>query len=71
MQRKKEKAELTKTLVRNRVKVKRVRRDQDHRSLLISNTNMVERKNIYLIGLLPIPINSIGPRNDALEDYTF
>ncbi|KAL8232036.1 hypothetical protein R6Q57_001814 [Mikania cordata] len=28
---------------------------------------MVERKNHYLIGLLPIPMNSIGPRNDTLE----
>jgi hypothetical protein len=28
---------------------------------------MVERKNLYLIGLLPIPMNSIGPRNDTLE----
>nr|YP_010285111.1 hypothetical chloroplast RF21 [Silene melanantha]YP_010285128.1 hypothetical chloroplast RF21 [Silene melanantha]UKQ57610.1 hypothetical chloroplast RF21 [Silene melanantha]UKQ57611.1 hypothetical chloroplast RF21 [Silene melanantha]UKQ57692.1 hypothetical protein RF2 [Silene melanantha]UKQ57693.1 hypothetical protein RF2 [Silene melanantha]UKQ57774.1 hypothetical chloroplast RF21 [Silene melanantha] len=33
----------------------------------INNRNMVERKNIYLIGLLPIPMNSIGPRNDTLE----
>ncbi|KAK9982406.1 hypothetical protein SO802_035686 [Lithocarpus litseifolius] len=29
---------------------------------------MVERKNIYLTGLLPIPMNFIGPRNDTLED---
>ncbi|KAG5606024.1 hypothetical protein H5410_027516 [Solanum commersonii] len=29
---------------------------------------MVERKNLYLIGLLPIPMNSIGPRNDTLEE---
>nr|YP_009411595.1 Ycf2 [Schima argentea]YP_009411614.1 Ycf2 [Schima argentea]YP_009411682.1 Ycf2 [Schima brevipedicellata]YP_009411701.1 Ycf2 [Schima brevipedicellata]YP_009411856.1 Ycf2 [Schima khasiana]YP_009411875.1 Ycf2 [Schima khasiana]YP_009412030.1 Ycf2 [Schima noronhae]YP_009412049.1 Ycf2 [Schima noronhae]YP_009412291.1 Ycf2 [Schima sinensis]YP_009412310.1 Ycf2 [Schima sinensis]YP_009412465.1 Ycf2 [Schima wallichii]YP_009412484.1 Ycf2 [Schima wallichii]QZQ53312.1 hypothetical protein RF2 [Schi len=34
----------------------------------INNRNMVERKNLYLIGLLPIPMNSIGPRNDTLED---
>ncbi|KAL8249509.1 hypothetical protein R6Q59_006377 [Mikania micrantha] len=29
---------------------------------------MVERKNLYLIGLLPIPMNSIGPKNDTLEE---
>ncbi|KAK9081048.1 hypothetical protein Scep_031043 [Stephania cephalantha] len=29
---------------------------------------MVERKNLYLMGLLPIPMNSIGPRNDTLEE---
>nr|YP_009556132.1 hypothetical protein RF2 [Scaevola taccada]YP_009556156.1 hypothetical protein RF2 [Scaevola taccada]QBC69936.1 hypothetical protein RF2 [Scaevola taccada]QBC69937.1 hypothetical protein RF2 [Scaevola taccada] len=34
----------------------------------INNRNMVENKNLYLIGLLPIPINSIGPRNDTLEE---
>nr|USG57653.1 hypothetical protein RF2 [Primula ranunculoides]USG57672.1 hypothetical protein RF2 [Primula ranunculoides] len=34
----------------------------------INNRNMVERKNLYLIGLLPIPMNSIEPRNDTLED---
>ncbi|CAN4101544.1 unnamed protein product [Withania somnifera] len=34
----------------------------------INNENMVERKNLYLIGLLPIPMNSIGPRNDTLEE---
>nr|YP_009569979.1 hypothetical protein RF2 [Montia fontana]YP_009569996.1 hypothetical protein RF2 [Montia fontana]QBC68354.1 hypothetical protein RF2 [Montia fontana]QBC68355.1 hypothetical protein RF2 [Montia fontana] len=33
----------------------------------INNRNMVERKNLYLRGLLPIPMNSIGPRNDTLE----
>nr|YP_009568204.1 hypothetical protein RF2 [Sesuvium portulacastrum]YP_009568221.1 hypothetical protein RF2 [Sesuvium portulacastrum]QBE85991.1 hypothetical protein RF2 [Sesuvium portulacastrum]QBE85992.1 hypothetical protein RF2 [Sesuvium portulacastrum]UJJ81973.1 Ycf2 [Sesuvium portulacastrum]UJJ81990.1 Ycf2 [Sesuvium portulacastrum] len=33
----------------------------------INNRNMVERKNLYLIELLPIPMNSIGPRNDTLE----
>ncbi|KAM3238653.1 hypothetical protein P3L10_013686 [Capsicum annuum] len=34
----------------------------------INNRNVVERKNLYLIGLLPIPMNSIGPRNDTLEE---
>nr|YP_010725624.1 hypothetical chloroplast RF21 [Ellisiophyllum pinnatum]WDY12525.1 hypothetical chloroplast RF21 [Ellisiophyllum pinnatum] len=34
----------------------------------INNRNMVERKNLYLRGLLPIPMNSIGPRNDTLEE---
>nr|YP_011031185.1 hypothetical protein RF2 [Sanicula rugulosa]YP_011031202.1 hypothetical protein RF2 [Sanicula rugulosa]WQT72734.1 hypothetical protein RF2 [Sanicula hacquetioides]WQT72735.1 hypothetical protein RF2 [Sanicula hacquetioides]WQT72819.1 hypothetical protein RF2 [Sanicula rugulosa]WQT72820.1 hypothetical protein RF2 [Sanicula rugulosa] len=34
----------------------------------INSRNMVERKNFYLIGLLPIPMNSIGPRNDTLEE---
>ncbi|KAL7601043.1 hypothetical protein Lser_V15G20827 [Lactuca serriola] len=34
----------------------------------INNRNMVERKNLYLIVLLPIPMNSIGPRNDTLEE---
>jgi hypothetical protein len=29
---------------------------------------MVERKNLYLTGPLPIPMNSIGPRNDTLEE---
>ncbi|KAK7371134.1 hypothetical protein VNO78_36851 [Psophocarpus tetragonolobus] len=29
---------------------------------------MVERKNLYLTGFLPIPMNSIGPRNDTLEE---
>nr|QTI91210.1 Ycf2 [Echinocactus grusonii] len=33
----------------------------------IHNRNMVERKNLYLRGLLPIPMNSVGPRNDTLE----
>nr|YP_010443426.1 hypothetical protein RF2 [Arenaria serpyllifolia]YP_010443445.1 hypothetical protein RF2 [Arenaria serpyllifolia]UTE94300.1 hypothetical protein RF2 [Arenaria serpyllifolia]UTE94320.1 hypothetical protein RF2 [Arenaria serpyllifolia] len=33
----------------------------------INNRNMVERKNVYLIGLFPIPTNSIGLRNDTLE----
>nr|YP_009662146.1 hypothetical chloroplast RF21 [Mitella diphylla]YP_009662162.1 hypothetical chloroplast RF21 [Mitella diphylla]QCU47258.1 hypothetical chloroplast RF21 [Mitella diphylla]QCU47274.1 hypothetical chloroplast RF21 [Mitella diphylla] len=34
----------------------------------INNRNMVESKNLYLTGLLPIPMNSIGPRNDTLEE---
>nr|QZJ37447.1 hypothetical chloroplast RF21 [Aquilegia yabeana]QZJ37463.1 hypothetical chloroplast RF21 [Aquilegia yabeana]QZJ42793.1 hypothetical chloroplast RF21 [Aquilegia kansuensis]QZJ42809.1 hypothetical chloroplast RF21 [Aquilegia kansuensis] len=34
----------------------------------INTRNMVERKNLYLRGLLPIPMNSIGPRNDTLEE---
>nr|YP_010323883.1 hypothetical chloroplast RF2 [Miliusa glochidioides]YP_010323900.1 hypothetical chloroplast RF2 [Miliusa glochidioides]UKP90032.1 hypothetical chloroplast RF2 [Miliusa glochidioides]UKP90050.1 hypothetical chloroplast RF2 [Miliusa glochidioides] len=34
----------------------------------LNNRNMVERKNLYLMGLLPIPMNSIGPRNDTLEE---
>nr|YP_010631521.1 Ycf2 [Pimpinella valleculosa]WBN98586.1 Ycf2 [Pimpinella valleculosa] len=34
----------------------------------INSRNMVERKNLYLIGLLPIPMNSIGPRDDTLEE---
>nr|ATL61330.1 Ycf2 [Rubia horrida] len=34
----------------------------------INNRNMVKSKNLYLIGLLPIPMNSIGPRNDTLEE---
>nr|YP_009245052.1 hypothetical chloroplast RF2 [Kolkwitzia amabilis]AMR73740.1 hypothetical chloroplast RF2 [Kolkwitzia amabilis] len=34
----------------------------------INNRNMVESKNLYLIGLFPIPMNSIGPRNDTLEE---
>ncbi|KAB1208330.1 Protein Ycf2 [Morella rubra] len=29
---------------------------------------MVERKNLYLTGLLPIPMNFIGLRNDTLEE---
>nr|YP_010931564.1 Ycf2 [Oenothera speciosa]WKN51356.1 Ycf2 [Oenothera speciosa] len=32
----------------------------------INNRNMIERKNSYLTGLLPIPMN--GPRNDTLEE---
>nr|AEZ48737.1 hypothetical chloroplast RF2 [Molineria capitulata] len=39
----------------------------------INNGKMVKRKNLYLMGLLPIPIlpipmNSIGPRNETLEE---
>nr|QGQ56466.1 conserved hypothetical protein ycf2 [Cheirostylis chinensis]QGQ56482.1 conserved hypothetical protein ycf2 [Cheirostylis chinensis] len=34
----------------------------------INNRKMVERKKIYLMGLLPIPMNSIGPRNETLEE---
>nr|QFQ46581.1 hypothetical chloroplast RF21 [Sonerila pulchella]QFQ46599.1 hypothetical chloroplast RF21 [Sonerila pulchella] len=34
----------------------------------INNRNRVESKNLYLTGLLPIPMNSIGPRNDILEE---
>nr|YP_009747743.1 Ycf2 protein [Lecanorchis japonica]YP_009747747.1 Ycf2 protein [Lecanorchis japonica]QII89423.1 Ycf2 protein [Lecanorchis japonica]QII89427.1 Ycf2 protein [Lecanorchis japonica] len=34
----------------------------------MSNQKMVERKNLYLMWLLPIPMNSIGPRNETLEE---
>nr|YP_010419252.1 hypothetical protein RF2 [Gyrotaenia myriocarpa]YP_010419270.1 hypothetical protein RF2 [Gyrotaenia myriocarpa]USG52615.1 hypothetical protein RF2 [Gyrotaenia myriocarpa]USG52633.1 hypothetical protein RF2 [Gyrotaenia myriocarpa] len=34
----------------------------------INNRKMFERKNLYLTGLLPIPMNFIGPRNDTLEE---
>nr|YP_009864791.1 Ycf2 [Uvularia grandiflora]YP_009864808.1 Ycf2 [Uvularia grandiflora]QKE32786.1 Ycf2 [Uvularia grandiflora]QKE32803.1 Ycf2 [Uvularia grandiflora] len=34
----------------------------------INNRKMAERKNLYLMGLLPIPMNSIGPRNGTLEE---
>nr|YP_010179332.1 hypothetical chloroplast RF21 [Allium changduense]YP_010179350.1 hypothetical chloroplast RF21 [Allium changduense]QUV75777.1 hypothetical chloroplast RF21 [Allium changduense]QUV75795.1 hypothetical chloroplast RF21 [Allium changduense] len=34
----------------------------------ITNRKMVERKNLYLMELLPIPMNSIGPRNETLEE---
>nr|YP_009540335.1 hypothetical protein [Ricotia carnosula]YP_009540355.1 hypothetical protein [Ricotia carnosula]AYQ22338.1 hypothetical protein [Ricotia carnosula]AYQ22357.1 hypothetical protein [Ricotia carnosula] len=34
----------------------------------INNRNMVESKNLYLKGLLPIPMNSIGPRNYTSEE---
>nr|YP_009631186.1 Ycf2 [Sanguisorba tenuifolia]YP_009631205.1 Ycf2 [Sanguisorba tenuifolia]YP_009691815.1 hypothetical chloroplast RF21 [Sanguisorba officinalis]YP_009691832.1 hypothetical chloroplast RF21 [Sanguisorba officinalis]YP_010134808.1 hypothetical protein RF2 [Sanguisorba stipulata]YP_010134826.1 hypothetical protein RF2 [Sanguisorba stipulata]UED15873.1 Ycf2 [Sanguisorba tenuifolia var. alba]WDD57203.1 Ycf2 [Sanguisorba tenuifolia var. tenuifolia]QCA41051.1 Ycf2 [Sanguisorba tenuifolia]QCA410 len=34
----------------------------------INNRKMVERKNLYLTGLLPIPMNFIGARNDTVEE---
>ena len=34
----------------------------------INNRRMIENKNIYLTGLLPIQINCIGSGNDRLED---
>nr|USG53786.1 hypothetical protein RF2 [Nanocnide lobata]USG53803.1 hypothetical protein RF2 [Nanocnide lobata] len=34
----------------------------------INTRKMFERKNLYLTGLLPIPMNFIGPRNDTLEE---
>nr|YP_010419838.1 hypothetical protein RF2 [Leucosyke puya]YP_010419855.1 hypothetical protein RF2 [Leucosyke puya]USG53539.1 hypothetical protein RF2 [Leucosyke puya]USG53556.1 hypothetical protein RF2 [Leucosyke puya] len=34
----------------------------------INNRKMFERKNLYLTGLLPIPMNFIGPRNYTLEE---
>nr|YP_009092723.1 hypothetical protein ycf2 [Eustrephus latifolius]YP_009092743.1 hypothetical protein ycf2 [Eustrephus latifolius]AIR12577.1 hypothetical protein ycf2 [Eustrephus latifolius]AIR12580.1 hypothetical protein ycf2 [Eustrephus latifolius] len=34
----------------------------------ITNRKMFERKNLYLRGLFPIPLNSIGPRNETLEE---
>nr|YP_010127346.1 Ycf2 [Procris crenata]YP_010127365.1 Ycf2 [Procris crenata]QPO90541.1 Ycf2 [Procris crenata]QPO90560.1 Ycf2 [Procris crenata] len=34
----------------------------------INNRKKFERKNLYLTGLLPIPMNFIGPRNDTLEE---
>nr|YP_009656936.1 hypothetical chloroplast RF2 [Medicago minima]QCO73779.1 hypothetical chloroplast RF2 [Medicago minima] len=34
----------------------------------INNRKMIERKNVYLTGLLPIPMNSIGPSNDTMDD---
>nr|YP_010139219.1 hypothetical chloroplast RF2 [Garcinia paucinervis]YP_010139235.1 hypothetical chloroplast RF2 [Garcinia paucinervis]QQK54598.1 hypothetical chloroplast RF2 [Garcinia paucinervis]QQK54614.1 hypothetical chloroplast RF2 [Garcinia paucinervis]QXF60399.1 hypothetical chloroplast RF21 [Garcinia paucinervis]QXF60416.1 hypothetical chloroplast RF21 [Garcinia paucinervis] len=34
----------------------------------INNRKMVDIKNLYLTGLLPIPMNSIGLRNDTLEE---
>nr|VDD24778.1 unnamed protein product [Brassica rapa] len=34
----------------------------------INNRNMVESKKKNLKGLLPIPMNSIGPRNDTSEE---
>nr|YP_009299626.1 hypothetical chloroplast RF21 [Pelargonium myrrhifolium]YP_009299670.1 hypothetical chloroplast RF21 [Pelargonium myrrhifolium]AJB99539.1 hypothetical chloroplast RF21 [Pelargonium myrrhifolium]AJB99585.1 hypothetical chloroplast RF21 [Pelargonium myrrhifolium] len=34
----------------------------------MSHRNMVENKNSYLTGVLPIPLNPIGHRNDTLEE---
>nr|AZL92881.1 Ycf2 [Cuscuta japonica] len=34
----------------------------------INNKNMVERKNLYLTGLFPLPMNSAGPIKDRLEE---
>ena len=34
----------------------------------INNRKMIERKNVYLTGLLPISMNSIGPSNDTMDD---
>nr|WCQ78592.1 hypothetical chloroplast RF21 [Galeola lindleyana]WCQ78594.1 hypothetical chloroplast RF21 [Galeola lindleyana] len=34
----------------------------------MNNRKMVERNNLYLMWLLPIPMNSIGPRNETLEE---
>nr|YP_010173618.1 hypothetical chloroplast RF2 [Medicago arabica]QSJ48855.1 hypothetical chloroplast RF2 [Medicago arabica] len=34
----------------------------------INNRTMIERKNVYLTGLLPISSNSIGPSNDTMDD---
>nr|QPF16914.1 Ycf2 protein [Onobrychis viciifolia] len=34
----------------------------------INNRKMIERKNLYLTGLLPIPMSSIGTSNARLED---
>nr|YP_009450099.1 hypothetical chloroplast RF2 [Burmannia championii]YP_009450106.1 hypothetical chloroplast RF2 [Burmannia championii]ANK36296.1 hypothetical chloroplast RF2 [Burmannia championii]ANK36303.1 hypothetical chloroplast RF2 [Burmannia championii] len=34
----------------------------------INNRKMVERKNLYLMCLIPMPMNSIGPRNETLEE---
>nr|YP_009657241.1 hypothetical chloroplast RF2 [Medicago laciniata]QCO74139.1 hypothetical chloroplast RF2 [Medicago laciniata] len=34
----------------------------------INNRKMIERKNVYLTGLLPISMNSIGPCNDTMDD---
>ncbi|KAL5555600.1 hypothetical protein UlMin_037836 [Ulmus minor] len=35
----------------------------------MNNRKMVERKNLYLTGILPICMNFIGPRNDRLEEF--
>ena len=37
-------------------------------AVLIYNRNRVERKNIYLMGLLPKPLRSIGPPNYTLKE---
>nr|YP_009988060.1 hypothetical protein RF2 [Medicago edgeworthii]QNM38298.1 hypothetical protein RF2 [Medicago edgeworthii] len=39
----------------------------------INDRKMIERKNVYLTGLLPIPMNSIGTSNDTMDDskYSF
>lgn len=34
----------------------------------IHNRKMIERKNVYLTGLLPISMNSVGPSNDTMDD---
>nr|UZC30912.1 hypothetical protein RF2 [Medicago rugosa] len=34
----------------------------------INNRKMIESKNVYLTGLLPISINSVGPSNDTMDD---
>nr|YP_009403522.1 hypothetical chloroplast RF2 [Downingia elegans]YP_009403531.1 hypothetical chloroplast RF2 [Downingia elegans]ASA34714.1 hypothetical chloroplast RF2 [Downingia elegans]ASA34725.1 hypothetical chloroplast RF2 [Downingia elegans] len=34
----------------------------------LNNRNMVESKNFYLKGLLPLAVTSSGPRNDTLEE---
>nr|YP_010173238.1 hypothetical chloroplast RF2 [Medicago secundiflora]QSJ48419.1 hypothetical chloroplast RF2 [Medicago secundiflora] len=34
----------------------------------INSRKMIERKNVYLTGLLPISMNSIGPSNDTMDD---
>nr|YP_010566583.1 hypothetical protein RF2 [Medicago heyniana]UZC32050.1 hypothetical protein RF2 [Medicago heyniana] len=34
----------------------------------INNRKMIERKNVYLTGFLPISMNSIGPSNDTMDD---
>nr|YP_009656632.1 hypothetical chloroplast RF2 [Medicago marina]QCO73530.1 hypothetical chloroplast RF2 [Medicago marina] len=34
----------------------------------INNRKMIERKNVYLTGLLPISMNSVGPSNDTMDD---
>lgn len=36
--------------------------------IVLTIENMVERKIFYLKGLLPIPMNSIGPKNDTMKE---